>query len=104
MEKVRRPDPEQLLRQVQAEEKHQKRGRLKVFLGYAGGVGKSFRMLDEGRRRRERGEDVIVGAIQTNPPPDVETLLRKMEVLPFRMVAGTLVMDTEAILRRHPQV
>jgi two-component system, OmpR family, sensor histidine kinase KdpD len=100
----RRPDPEQLLLRVEAEEKHQKRGRLKVFLGYAGGVGKSFRMLDEGRRRRERGEDVIVGAIQTNPPPDVETLLRKMEVFPFRMVAGTLVMDTEAILRRHPQV
>ena len=40
------------------------RGRLKVFLGYASGVGKSFRMLDEGRRRRERGQDVVAGALQ----------------------------------------
>ncbi len=100
----RRPDPEQLLRQVQAEEEHQRRGRLKVFLGYAGGVGKSFRMLDEGRRRRERGEDVVVGAVQANPPPEVEALLRSMEVIPLRTVAGIPVMDVDAILRRHPQV
>jgi two-component system sensor histidine kinase KdpD len=99
-----RPDPEDLLRQVEAEEEHQRRGRLKVFLGYAGGVGKSFRMLDEGRRRRERGEDVVVGAVQANPPPEVEALLRKMEVIPLRTVAGTPVMDVEKILRRHPQV
>ena len=59
-----RPDPDQLLRQVQAEEDYQRRGRLKIFLGYTSGVGKSFRMLDEGRRRHERGEDVVVGAIQ----------------------------------------
>jgi two-component system sensor histidine kinase KdpD len=99
-----RPDPEELLRQVEAEEEHQRRGRLKVFLGYAGGVGKSFRMLDEGRRRRERGEDVIVGAVQENPPSEVEALLRNMEVIPLRTVAGIPVMNVEAILRRHPQV
>lgn len=99
-----RPDPEQLLRQAEAEEKHLRRGRLKVFLGYAGGVGKSFRMLDEGRRRRERGEDVIVGAVQANPPPEVEALLRRMEVTPLRKVAGTHVMDVDEILRRRPQV
>lgn len=99
-----RPDPDRLLRQVEAEEEHQRRGRLKVFLGYAGGVGKSFRMLDEGRRRRERGEDVVVGAVQPNPPPEVEALLRRMEVIPLRSVAGMPVMDVEAILRRLPQV
>jgi two-component system sensor histidine kinase KdpD len=104
MTQNRRPDPEQLLHQVEAEEKHQRRGRLKVFLGYAGGVGKSFRMLDEGRRRRERGEDVVVGAVQANPPPEVEALLRKMTVIPLRTAAGTPVMDVEAILRRRPQV
>jgi two-component system sensor histidine kinase KdpD len=104
MTQVRRPDPEQLLRQVEAEEEHQRRGRLKVFLGYAGGVGKSFRMLDEGRRRRERGEDVVVGAVQATPPPEVAALLRKMEIIPLRTVAGTPVMDVEAILRRDPQV
>jgi two-component system sensor histidine kinase KdpD len=100
----RRPDPEQLLRQVQAEEEHLRRGRLKVFLGYAGGVGKSFRMLDEGRRRQERGEDVVVGAVQANPPPEVEALLRGMEVIPLQTLAGVPVMDVETILRRHPEV
>ena len=56
---TRRRTPEELLQQVQAEEDYERRGRLKVFLGYASGVGKSFRMLDEGRRRHERGQDVV---------------------------------------------
>ncbi len=99
-----RPDPDRLLRQVEAEEEQKRRGRLKVFLGYAGGVGKSFRMLDEGRRRRQRGEDVVVGAVQPKPPPEAEALLQSMEVIPLRTVAGVPVMDVEAILRRHPQV
>lgn len=103
MPKNSRPDPEQLLRQVQAEEQFLNRGRLKVFLGYAVGVGKSFRMLDEARRRRERGEDVIVGATQTKVSPLVEALLDKMEVIPLRIVGGVPAMDVEAILRRHPQ-
>ena len=61
-----RPTPEQLLKQVEAEERHQRHGKLKVFLGYASGVGKSFRMLDEGRRRKARGQDVVVAAVQTS--------------------------------------
>jgi two-component system sensor histidine kinase KdpD len=99
-----RPDPEQLLRQVQAEEAYDKRGRLKIFLGYYSGVGKSHRMLDEGRRRHERGQDVVVGAIQPKTTPDIESLLRQLEVIPLRMVDSTGVMDVEAILRRHPGV
>jgi two-component system, OmpR family, sensor histidine kinase KdpD len=99
-----RRDPEKLLIQAEAEEAMQRRGRLKVFLGYAGGVGKSFRMLDEGRRRHERGEDVVVGAVQADSPPRVKDLLSKMEVIPLRIVAGTPVMDIEAILQRRPQV
>ena len=100
----RRPDPEQLLRQLQAEEQFYRRGRLKIFLGYAGGVGKSFRMLDEARRRRARGEDVVVGAIQPKVSPEVDALLQRMIVIPQRNVGGVPTMDVEAILRRHPQV
>jgi two-component system sensor histidine kinase KdpD len=100
----RRPDPEQLLRQLQAEEQFLRRGRLKVFLGYAGGVGKSFRMLDEARRRRKRGEDVVVGAIQPRVSAEVDALLQKMPVIPLRTIGGVPTMDVEAILRRHPQV
>jgi two-component system sensor histidine kinase KdpD len=101
---ISRPDPEQLLRQVQAEETDRLRGRLKVFLGYASGVGKSLRMLDEARRRKQRGEDVVVAATQPKVSPEVEALLRKLEVIPLRTVDGTPVMDVPAILRRHPGV
>jgi two-component system sensor histidine kinase KdpD len=54
----RRPSPGQLLAQIDLEERRKRRGKLKVFLGYAAGVGESFQMFDENRRRRERGEDV----------------------------------------------
>jgi two-component system, OmpR family, sensor histidine kinase KdpD len=101
---IERPDPDKLLRQVLAEERYQARGRLKVFLGYAGGVGKSFRMLDEGRRRKQRGEDVVVGAIQPTVSPEVDALLQKMEVIPPIILNGVPVMDVEAILHRYPQV
>jgi len=60
-----RPDPDELLRQIQEQEAHDARGRLKIFLGYAPRVGKSMRMFDEGRRRLKRGQDVVVAAIQT---------------------------------------
>ena len=101
---VERPDPDKLLRQVLAEERYQARGRLKVFLGYAGGVGKSFRMLDEGRRRKQRGEDAVVGAIQPTVSAEVDALLQNMEVIPPLILAGVPVMNVEAILARHPQV
>jgi two-component system sensor histidine kinase KdpD len=101
----RRPQPDQLLRQLQAEEQFYRRGRLKIFLGYAGGVGKSFRMLDEARRRRERNkEDVVVGAIQPKVSAQVEALLQKLPVIPLRTMGGVPTMNVEAILRRHPQV
>jgi len=101
---TKRPDPEQLLRQLQAEEQYARRGRLKVFLGYASGVGKSLRMLDEARRRKARGEDVVVGATQPKGSPEVEALLERMEVIPLRTLEGVPVMNVAAILRRHPQV
>ena len=79
-------------------------GRLKVFLGYASGVGKSFRMFDEGRRRKERGQDVVVGAVQGKITAEIEPTLAALEVIPMLGIRGTTVMDVEAILRRRPQV
>ena len=99
-----RPDPEALLRRIEAEEEHHQRGRLKVLLGYGSGVGKSFRMLNEALRRREKGEDVIVGATQRVMRPEVLAVLRKLEVIPLKMVSGMPVMDVDAIIRRRPQV
>jgi two-component system sensor histidine kinase KdpD len=104
MSSTSRLSPEELLRRVQAEEEYERRGRLKIFLGYASGVGKSFRMLDEGRRRRARGQDVVVGAIQPNVSADLAALLQKLEVVPLGDSAGIPYMDVEALLKRHPQV
>lgn len=101
---IARPDPEKLLRRVQAEEEFRKRGRLKIFLGYASGVGKSFRMLDEGRRRRVRGEDIVVGAIQPYKSSGIQEILQKMEVIPLKVIGGVPMIDVSAILRRRPQV
>jgi two-component system sensor histidine kinase KdpD len=99
-----RRTPEELLRQVQAEEREASRGKLKIFLGYASGVGKSHRMLDEGRRRRTRGQDVVVGAVQPVLPPDVKNLMQQLEIVPPRQGSGPAVMDLDAILRRRPGV
>src|ERR1700721_2407896 len=99
MSTVPRPSPEELLRRVQAEEEYEQRGRLKIFLGYASGVGKSFRMLDEGRRRRQRGQDVVIGAMQPKTPPEVAELLKKLDSIPLQMADGIPYMDVEAILK-----
>src|ERR1700728_4245403 len=88
-----KPTPEQLLQRLESEEEHQSRGRLKVFLGYASGVGKSFRMLDEGRRRYERGQDVVVGAIQPKLSADVMHAMSTLEVIPLKQAGGVHVMD-----------
>src|SRR5437667_10648709 len=101
---TRRKTPDQLLREVQAEEPVAKKGYLKIFLGYASGVGKSFRMLDEARRRRERGQDVVVGAVQAQAPPEVEELLRKLEVIPLKPIDHGTALDVVASLTRHPAV
>src|SRR5580704_13244099 len=78
----RRPDPERLLKQVEAEERNTSRGHLKIFLGYASGVGKSLRMLDEGRRRKLRGQDVVIGATQACTSPEIEEILKSIESIP----------------------
>jgi len=104
----KRPNPEELLRRVQANERRERRGRLKVFLGYASRVGKSFRMFDEGRRRKERGQDVVVGALQGKITPDIEDIISGFEVIPpitERHAGDTYdVIDLAALFRRHPSV
>ncbi len=99
-----RPDPDELLQRIHAQEHSHGLGQLKVFLGYASGVGKSYRMLDEGRRRKQRGEDVVIGALQRKMDPRVEALIPYFEVIPPLQVDGRDVLDLHAILERKPQV
>lgn len=96
--------PDQLLNQIELEERKTRRGRLKVFLGYGGGVGKSFQMLDEARRRRERGEDVVVCALQSTYPPEIRAILEKLEVIPTLKNGDREAIDVPAVIRRHPHV
>jgi two-component system sensor histidine kinase KdpD len=96
----RRLNPEELLRRVQAEERRERRGRLKVFLGYAPRVGKSLRMFDEGRRRKERGQDVVVAAGQEKVTDEVRQLITRFETIP--QISGAI--DLPAVFRRRPQV
>jgi two-component system sensor histidine kinase KdpD len=84
------------------------RGRFKIFLGYAPGVGKTFSMLSEGIRRSQRGEDVVVGIVETHGRKATAELASKLEHVPPRQMdyKGTLFseMDVDAILARAPQV
>ncbi len=84
------------------------RGQLRVYLGAAPGVGKTYKMLEEGHRRLERGTDVVVGLAECHGRPLTETLLAGLEVVPRRTVsyrgAGFTEMDLDAVLARRPQV
>ncbi|HVW11384.1 MAG TPA: hypothetical protein VHC90_22515 [Bryobacteraceae bacterium] len=93
---TRRLTPEELLEQAQAEEVRETRGRLKIFLGYASGAGKSSRMFDEGCRRAARGQDLIVAAVQASAAPAMD-----LEVIP--QLAGGAI-DVGAVLARHPRI
>lgn len=103
-EEFRRRSPDELLTEIEREEHRAQRGQLKVFLGYASGVGKSFQMLDEGRRRRERGEDVVACALQPDYLPEVQAIVDRLEVIPTISRDGAQVIDLPTVMARSPQV
>ncbi len=84
------------------------RGRLKVFLGYAAGVGKTYRMLEEAQRLKQEGVDVVVGYFESHGRKDTIEKVKGLEVVPRRKIqyrgATFEEMDTSAVLRRHPAV
>jgi two-component system sensor histidine kinase KdpD len=103
-----RPDPDELLRQIADDDLRQQRGRLRVYLGAAPGVGKTYDMLQEGQRRKKRGTDVVVGYVETHGRPLTAEALAGLEVVPRLQVPYQGVtleeMDTGAVIRRRPQV
>lgn len=86
----------------------QERGVFKLFLGYAPGVGKTYNMLSEGIRRHSRGEDVVVGVVETHGRTPIRELASRLENVPKRKLEykGTFFeeMDVDAILARRPKV
>src|ERR1700723_2577673 len=98
--------PEQWLAAAKPAEKT--KGALKLFLGYAPGVGKTFSMLSEAIRRHARGEDVVVGVVETHGRKGIAELIPQIEVVPRQKLdyKGTVFeeMDVDAIIARRPQV
>src|SRR5512140_3733317 len=103
-----RPNPDQLLVRIQAEEKQQGRGKLTIFLGYAAGVGKTFAMLEAAHQRKAEGMDVVVGYVETHKRGETEALVAGLEVVPrvhliYHNVELT-EMDIDAVLKRRPNL
>lgn len=118
-----RPDPEVLLTRYELRDsdmaadepdetkevsESKRRGRLRVYLGAAAGVGKTYAMLNEGRRRKERGTDTVIGYVETHKREQTQAQLGDLEIIPRKKISYRGVtleeMDTEAIIARHPQV
>ncbi len=103
-----RPDPDALLRRVQAEGARAERAHLKVFFGYAPGVGKTYSMLEAARRAKAEGIDVVVGLVETHGRKETALLMEGIEVLPRAVVEykGTKLteLDLDAAKSRRPQV
>lgn len=102
-----RKTPDQLLAEISPSPEKAK-GTLKLFLGYAPGVGKTYSMLTEAIRRHSRGEDVVVGVVETHGRKGIAELLPQLEIVPRKKIEykGALFeeMDVDAIIERHPEV
>jgi two-component system sensor histidine kinase KdpD len=108
MDKEQRPDPDLLLKQVQAEEQKRARATLKILIGYAPGVGKTYSMLETARRLQAAGTKVLVGCVETHGRLETAEMLQGLEVLPRKAwpYRGTVLeeFDLEQALERAPQV
>jgi two-component system sensor histidine kinase KdpD len=101
-----RPSPEALLEAARREDSQA--GRLKVFVGAAPGVGKTFEMLQSAHARRKAGVDVVVGVVETHGRVETEALLTGLEVIPRKRFAykdqNLEEMDLDALIARHPRI
>ncbi len=104
----RRPSPERILESIQEQEREENSGKLKIFFGYAAGVGKTYAMLEAAHEAKKNGRDVVVGYVERHTRPDTLALLEGLEVLPAREVAYKGVslkeFDLDGALARRPQL
>lgn len=103
-----RPDPDRLLDLLQYDEQQSQRGKLKIFLGYAAGVGKTFAMLEAAHQRQSEGIDVVVGMIETHGRADTQAMLTGLEILPRQTITyrglSLSELDTDAVIARQPEL
>ncbi len=103
-----RPDPDALLARVQKEEMQKHRGKLKIFLGYIAGVGKTYEMLKAAHLKKDEGIDVRIGYVEPHGRRETEVLMEGLPVIPVRTIEYHGVklpeMDLDAILSARPQL
>ena len=103
-----RPDPDQLLEHVQAEEARAQRGRLRIFFGATAGVGKTYAMLEAARGARASGSDVVIGYVEAHGRIETDRLMEGLERLPVLQVQYRGILrqefDLDAALRRRPAI
>ncbi len=108
MDQPFRCDPDALLAAIEKEAATRRRGRLKVFLGMAAGVGKTYAMLEAAQRFQHDGGDVVIGCVETHGRAETEALVQGLAVVPRRRIEyrGVMLeeMDMDAVLGRHPQL
>ncbi len=103
-----RPDPDALLAHALAEGRDQRDGKLRIFFGYAAGVGKTFAMLEAARLTQKQGRDVVVGYLEPHARPETQQLAAGLEMLPVKQVdyRGVVLreFDLDAALARRPEI
>ena len=105
-----RRDPDAILRQIIEEEAAEgdTRGKLKIFFGYAAGVGKTYAMLEEAHAVLDKGFDVVVGYVEPHTRVDTMALVEGLEQVPPRAIRHRNItlheFDLDAVLKRHPQI
>ncbi|RDY28323.1 sensor histidine kinase KdpD [Romboutsia weinsteinii] len=103
-----RPDPRSLLEKIKDEESKLKRGQLKVFFGYAAGVGKTYSMLESAQNLKKYGVDVVVGYIEPHTRPETLSLLDGLEILPVKEIKYKTIdlkeFNLDAALKRNPEL
>src|SRR5215471_14137815 len=102
----KRPSPDALLEAARREER--RAGRLKIFVGAAPGVGKTYEMLQQARARKRDGYDIVAGVVETHGRKETQALLEGLEVIPRKRLEyreqSLEEMDLDAVIARHPQI
>ncbi len=103
-----RPDPDQLLEAIVSKAHHEEKGKLKIFLAYAAGVGKTYAMLDEAHEQLKLGKDVVVGYIEPHTRPETTALLKGLPAIaPMKVRYKNMMLnefDLQSAIKRKPEI